>query len=119
MKTERPSELEMELIKEFILLPFVLTVLERDKKLIVDAGVKYPIVYEEVIDSAMERIFKRLGEIRSIFYKNGIKVFEKSRSNIYLINGYLCRGYENEFTLNWDHVKAEVELLVRKHLMQV
>ncbi|ANE48051.1 hypothetical protein SY83_19105 [Paenibacillus swuensis] len=110
-----PTDEEQGMIKEFLLLPLVLTVFERDTE-VIGNNVKTKAPYVEAIALAMDRVTLNLAGLKKEFRLRGIKVFDGVRTEHGIRCSYLCRGYENQFDLMWTYVKAEVELRMKHYL---
>lgn len=110
-----PTEEEQGMITEFIILPFVLSVFDRDAKVIGD-HVKTKAPYIQTIELAMDRITTNLTEVRKEFRKRDIRVFPTRRTEHGIQCSYMCRGYENELELMWNYVRAEVEIRMKHYL---
>lgn len=115
MQTFREGELE--LLREYILLSIVLSVFERDKKVIEESKLKIKPPYIEAINAAMNRITRQLGVMKNEMYKNGLKVANESRNEIGIDCIFLCRGHSQQFQMVWDFVKAEVEVRMQQYLI--
>lgn len=76
-----PPEEAIEYIKRFALLPLLLSVFERDRKLIDSSPIKTKEPYLALMDKAIKRIEVDLYETKLYFYKNGIKVYEEDRTD--------------------------------------
>ncbi|MEC0092906.1 hypothetical protein [Paenibacillus macquariensis] len=108
---------DLELIKFYIILPLILTTFERDHKIIKDFDIlKTPDPYLEVIERAMDSVTKDLAVIRKGFKDRGIKVYDEHQMSNGVHAEYLCRGYHGKMHLQWGLIKAEVFVLMRKHL---
>lgn len=109
------SSEELRLIKEFLILPLVLSVFERDMKAIVSV-VKTPGPYHDALRRASDKITADLGVLKKAFYKRGIQVYQEERLPQQLQASYKCRGYHGSITLLFDRLKAEIELRMRRYL---
>lgn len=112
-----PTEQEVQLIKNYIVLPYVLNVFERDKNKIANERIfKTNTPYVAMFDNVIGKIMKDLSNVRKELQKRGIKVFDGERTTNEVVNEYLCRGYMNNFTLLWGTLRSEVEILMNYYL---
>lgn len=88
------TEEDIKLIKSAIMLPLVLRAFERDKRLI-EATVKTPLPYSELLDLAIQKLLKVHAEVKRTMFKCGIKA------------KYLFRGYHGEMVLLNDFIRTE------------
>ncbi|MFB5269332.1 hypothetical protein ACE41H_21460 [Paenibacillus enshidis] len=110
-----PTPEELQLIKEFLILPIILSVFVRDQK-IISAAVKTPEPYNQNIQQAMDRIVKDLAGIKSEFRRRGIRVFDEKCDQNGARCKYLCRGYQSEFPLLHSFLRAEVAQRMSRYL---
>lgn len=108
---------DIEVLREFILLPILLSVFEHDKKKIEAAGVKFVLPYHRVIELSMDRVMKDLLSIRQEMRKRGIKIAGESHDSFSLRYEFLCRGYRDVFEMPREFVKAETEIRMKQYLL--
>lgn len=110
------TEEDLRLVKEYLLLPWLLDAVERDKKLMQAAGLKFNQVYLKQLDQAQDAISKDLYEIRKQMREQGLKVYEQERGDIALQAKYLCRGYHHRTSMLWTYVYAELKVRLAMYL---
>ncbi|WP_339306943.1 hypothetical protein [Paenibacillus sp. FSL R5-0519] len=103
------------LIKSHIILPRVLSAFERDIALI-NATLKTPGPYVDVIAEAQRKITADLYEVRKGFRQRGIKVYEEVTDNDGVTARYKCRGYESQMRIRWTMMAADASVVMRKYL---
>lgn len=112
-----PNEQEIQLIKNYIILPHVLNVFERDKNRIKDEQIfKTYKPYVALLEQVMDGITKDLSRVRQELRKRGIKVFDGERFDKELRYEYLCRGYMREFSILLITLKSDVEIVMNHYL---
>lgn len=111
------EESELELLRELVLLPILLSVFERHKKVINESELSIKRPYIDIIDAAMDRVIKDISRLKKEAYKKRLKVAKENRTDIGLDCIFLCRGYSQSFQMLWDFVKAETEVRMRKYLL--
>lgn len=107
-----PSEEEIRLVKSFIIIPTILTKLERDSKVIKES-VKAPEVYADMMTFALQQATKDLSRVRRDMFKRGVKVYDTFRDEDGVTAKYLCRGYHRDMTLLWELIRAEAYVMMR------
>jgi len=103
------TEEELQLVKRSLILPIVLDVLAHDIRVLQGSAAKMNGLYAKYLNSLQDKVSLELYHIRRQLRQKGIKVFRQERAKQGLEAEYLCRGYENRFTMLWGIVKAEVE----------
>ncbi|HEY4390439.1 MAG TPA: hypothetical protein VGN02_03745, partial [Paenibacillus sp.] len=107
---------EAEFVKESILLPIILDVLERDRTAVVRAGLKLPEIYSELIELLQKAATAELTRARQGLRQHGMKIYKERRTVLGIEADYLCRGYHYEFSMLWGLVKAEILQRIRSYL---
>jgi hypothetical protein len=105
---ETPEDLQ--LIKDHILLPLILSELERNIRAIDQTSFKMKEVYLSFIESAMNRVTLDLTETNKGLRDRGIKIYEQDRTDLGIKCRYVCRGYHDRFSMLWGFIKAEMEI---------
>lgn len=109
------TAVELRMIKEFILLPLLMTAFERDLKRI-SAAVKTPGPYAELLQRVLDRITVDLAQIRRQFRIRGIKVYDPERTAAGIRAEFKCRGYLSEYGILNNVLKAEAEIYMKNYL---
>jgi hypothetical protein len=112
------TEEEIQLVKDCIIAPVLLDVLEHDMRAITLTKLKLPYPYRRKFRSMQKEVTLELTNLRQMMRQLGIKIYSESRSKEYLEAHYMCRGYDHEMILMWDTIKAEVEIRL-SHYLQV
>jgi hypothetical protein len=118
-QTSEEVESELKVIKDFILLPMLLTVVDniRNKEIFIDK------VQEMIIDSAVESlmnlIHNDLVEVRKQMRNLKIKVWEEDQNKPYLDYKYIRGGYEERFMLLKTVAKAELSVKLGNYVNEL
>jgi hypothetical protein len=99
---------DLQLIKEFVLLPIAYDALERDIRTFEAAPLKVPAVYIRHSRRIQRKIDVDLSLLRTRLKQQGIKVYEAKRTPHSVEAEYIYRGYRRKFAMVWGVVKAEV-----------
>ncbi|MGE6227604.1 hypothetical protein [Paenibacillus chitinolyticus] len=112
----RLSAEEKQLIKEFLILPYVLSVLERNKLIISKTpSFKIPEVFVGYLDHVMDKITHDITEIKKQLRKSEIKISIVTQDESSLRCIYLFGGYEDRMSFLWSLVKAEVSIRLKHY----
>lgn len=101
------TEEDLQLVKNYVLLPILLDTLERDIKIIRTEKLNMYVIYEKSLRQAQDQIIADMMLLRKNLRKRGIKVYEQKQTNLFIEARYLCRGYHHKFSMLWGLVKAE------------
>jgi len=110
------TEMDFTLVKQYILLPILLDVLERDINAINVAPLKMTIVYIKMLQQAQEHVHDDLVRVRKQMRSHGLKVYEENKTKLSVDAQYTCRGYHHSFSMLWSLVKSELETLLSGYL---
>ncbi|MBP1932045.1 hypothetical protein [Ammoniphilus resinae] len=111
-----PPEEVIENIKQYALLPLLLSVFEKDRKLIYSSGIKTMEPYVSLMEQTIKRVEEDLNETKRYFYKNGVKVYEEERTSDGIQLKYLYRGYQHTANYPLENQKGPFILLMKKYL---
>lgn len=101
------TEEDIQLVKEYVLLPILLDALERDIIIMRTVKLNMDVIYEKSLRQAQDQIIAEVVLLRKKMSKRGIKVYEQKQTKLFLEARYLCRGYHHKFSMLWGLVKAE------------
>jgi len=107
---------DLRLVKESILLPVVMDVLEADIKRLSESNLRMTTVYIEMLKTLQQMVIADMYSVKQRMRKHGIKVYPQRRTKQCLEADYLCRGYHNKISLLWGLVKSDVQLTLCKYM---
>ncbi|MFC6332546.1 hypothetical protein ACFP56_07900 [Paenibacillus septentrionalis] len=107
---------ESEGIKQYVLLEMVLRIIDHDVRAIGNSNIKLPRLYESLLRGIQDRVLLDMADLRRMFRKNGIKIYEEIQGKEGLLAKYVCRGYHHELFLLWGFVKVECERVLKQYL---
>ncbi|WP_096201876.1 hypothetical protein [Bacillus sp. FJAT-45350] len=111
------SEEETELVRSFILLPYAKKNLEKDLTTISGSkAFKITSPYESIINDAIKKISVQLQQVKREMHKNGIKVVEKEREEMFVTYSWFCRGYQGEMKYITHNIRNQVEQIMSEYL---
>lgn len=111
-----PTEEDLQAIKRYVMIPMVLTVLQRDKKVIEESTLKTKGPYLALMDSAMKKAHGDIYDTRVFLRSKGIKVYQEHRTDTTVNIKYTLRGYQHEASLPWHIIKNTVESMMQSYL---
>lgn len=104
---ETPADLQH--VKQAVLYPVLMDVLERDMQTLNTLQLKMPRIYISSLRRTQDQINADLVQVRRHLRERGIKIYEMKRTAEGLDARYVCRGYHHHFSMLWSLVRAEVE----------
>jgi CTP synthase (UTP-ammonia lyase) len=115
-QVQKPTEEEHEMILNSILLPMMLTMIERNgKEFEVSTNMlrRYYIAATQIL---MNRIHAEMVKNKNELKARKIRVFEDIRPDDDLHYKYLCRGYEYPFSVMRDVVKSRISIKLGEYV---
>lgn len=100
---------ESKLVKDFILLPLMLDVVENDRGILSAGALKMPAITNAIIDRLQKAALADLAQVRKNMRERGLKVYEDRKTHLGVEVEFLCRGYHHKLSILWGLIEAEIE----------
>lgn len=100
---------ESKLVKDYILLPLLLDVVETDRGILSAGALKMPAITNAIIDRLQKAALADLAQVRKNMRERGLKVYEDRKTRLGIEVEFLCRGYHHKLLMLWGLVEAEIE----------
>ncbi|WP_058303544.1 hypothetical protein [Gorillibacterium timonense] len=111
-----PTATEKQLVKHYVLLPVLLTMLQQDIDAIRDSAVRISFPHIVVIQRMMDSVREDLSRIRANLGLAGIRIYSEERDSEGISCRYVCRGYRETFRMPREDVKTEISLLAGRYV---
>ena len=111
-----PTHSERKLVKQYLLLPILLTMLQQDIDAIRQAALRISPPHIVVIERMMESVRQDLSRIRQSLGLASIRIYSEDKNTDGVTCKYVCRGYHETFALSRTDVKSEVGLLAGRYI---
>jgi hypothetical protein len=95
-KPQEVTNEELVLVKDCIIYPVILDVLERDIGKMKLMDLKIPLIYIGNLKHVQNLVTHELTDIKRELRGRGIKIYEQERSTNGMTAKYLCRGYHHQ-----------------------
>lgn len=114
-----PTAEEMENIRQYILLPIMMTIVENNCRTIETS--QYPLKKLYVVASQVliNLLHQDLVFTRKKLREGNIKVFEEGEVDTALHYRFICRGYEDKFAMMRDLVRAEINIRFSHYISKI
>ncbi|WP_054029124.1 hypothetical protein [Bacillus sp. FJAT-28004] len=107
---------DTKIVKDAILFPYILDVLERDIQVIMASNAKMNSVYARLLRKAQNDATTSFYEVKNRMRNAGIKIFEEIREKDAFTTKFVVRGYQHEFKMFWSHLKIEIQTRLAAYL---
>lgn len=111
-----PSKEEIELVRDYVLLPMILTIVDKNSTAIGLSSYSLKSLYVKASQVLMARIHADMSEVRKKMKTRNIKVFEEERVDSALYYRFVCRGYEETFAIVRDVARAEISVRISRYV---
>jgi len=118
-QTHIPSKEELELIRDYVLLPIMLTIVEKNKMEIALSSYSLKNLYVIASQVLMRKILLDLTAVKKSLKERNIKVFEEERIDSAVHYRFVCRGYEDKFAMMRDVIRAEISMKLAKYISDI
>lgn len=113
--TRIPEE-DRDILEKAIYLPMVLTVLNKDLKVINHSPFKLKQPYLNLIEQTMKTIQLELAQVKQYMKKNNLKVYESNRDDAFTMYTFLYKGYEEQHNYFNPRIRNKVQELMDHYL---
>lgn len=114
-KPAQPAESEKQLVRQYVLLPVLLSILQRDIDTLTQSAVKVRLPYYVVVRRIMDTIREDLSAIRKQLGLNGIRIYTEAKSQEGIRCKYVCRGYHEELFLSREVTLTALNRLAERY----
>ncbi|MBB6735518.1 hypothetical protein [Cohnella zeiphila] len=104
----RPTTEELEMIRDLIMLPYMLTVSEKGLQDVRSTSNTFRGMFERLVQWMMDRISRELSLLRRELSRRNIKVFSDETYDGVIYHRYVCRGYEDKFGIVRETLRSEM-----------
>jgi hypothetical protein len=104
----------ISIIKEYIVLHTILDVMNYEKKVVPQLGLKLPSLLFERMDRYEERAVQELYRVRAQLMKGQMKILQYHKLKDQVRVEYLEHKYKHEFSVLGGVLKAYVEIMLRE-----
>ncbi|MCK9859616.1 hypothetical protein [Paenibacillus sp. ATY16] len=119
VKTDLPTKEELELVRDYVLLPMMLTIVDKNSTEIGLTSYSLKNLYVKASQVLMTRIHADLSEVRKQMKVRNIRVFQEERVDSAIHYRFVCRGYEDTFAMMRDVVRAEISIRISKYVSEM
>ncbi|AZS14667.1 hypothetical protein [Paenibacillus lutimineralis] len=119
VKTELPTKEDLELVRDYVLLPMILTIVDKNNTEIGFTSYSLKSLYIKASQVLMARIHADLSVVRKKMKVRNIKVFQEERVDSAVHYRFVCRGYEDTFAMMRDVARAEISVRISRYVSEM
>ncbi|MBB6632741.1 hypothetical protein [Cohnella thailandensis] len=115
-KIGHPNEEEMYMLRESILLPAILQMLDRKLKQTEWSTDMLKTLYKRAIELLIDRVLQDHITVRKSLRERKIKTWDGDNTDFAIYVNYNCRGYDGNFFVTRDVARAEISVRLGKYI---
>ncbi|WP_040950522.1 hypothetical protein [Gorillibacterium massiliense] len=115
-KRSGPTPEELTMLRDYILLPYLLTMVERNYKEMTRSSMLLKKLFVFAAETLMDRISKDMHRLRRELSQRSIKVTGDSQEDMIYYYSFTCRGYQDKFGITRDLMKAQISIMLTQYL---
>ena len=116
IKNLGPNSEELVMLRDYILLPHLLTMVQHNMESINRSSMLLKKLYQVATQALMDRIDKDIYALRRELSRRSIKVIADEQEDVVYYFTYICRGYENKFGIVREVMRAELSIKLTAYL---
>jgi hypothetical protein len=102
------SKEELQMVKEAVIFPVMLEVIESDIEKVGGVGIRLDLLLIASLKQLQVELFKNHHALKVELRQRGIKIIAERRTSLGIEAEYLCRGYQHQLSLLWGVVRTEI-----------
>lgn len=119
MPIEATTTEELELIRDYILMPHIMTMLDDERQSIERAGGILMRAKLSVHGAILDRVLKENRAIRQELKQRGIEVYNEEYDGEFIYYyKYVVRGYDDTFPITREAMKAAIQLRLTRYVAE-
>lgn len=118
-RAQVPTREELEIIRDSVLLPIMLTMIENAGKDLLLSTSSLRKLFLGATQILMSHVHSELARVNRELKARKIKVFKDEREDSDLPFRYICRGYEDKFAIMREVAKANISVKLGQHIQRI
>lgn len=114
--SEPPTKKELDLMRDYVILPVALTIVEKKRLEVERSSFTLKILYSAAAKIVVKCIQEDVQQLKKALVDKQIRVFEDSKEPTEIVYRYVCRGYENRFVMTKDYMRGEVSAKIESYV---
>jgi hypothetical protein len=106
---------EMEMIRDYIILPVALHIVEKKGREVERSSETLKLVYAAAAKLLARHIREDVRRSKKGLVEGNIRVFEDAKEDNELIYRYVCRGREDRLVMTKDFMRAEISVRIGRY----
>lgn len=116
---KRPTEEELIMIRDYILLPYMLTMVQKSINDIEITSTLLKPLYLAVGRAVTQKMSEDLYSLRRELSRRHIKIISDEQVDMIMYHRLICRGYEDRFGMVRDVMKSEISIRLSKYFKEI
>jgi hypothetical protein len=113
---EPPTKKDLDLMRDYILLPIALTIVEKKRRETELSSLTLKILYAAAAKILVKHIQEDVQQSRKALVEKNIRVVEESKDPAEIVYRYWCRGHEDRFVMTKDYMRSEISVRIERYV---
>ncbi|MGG1514707.1 hypothetical protein ABE504_04795 [Paenibacillus oryzisoli] len=118
-KASRPTSEELSMIRDYILLPHMLTIVQKSMDDIEHSHNVLRQLYLAIGQILMNQISQDIYNLRRELTSRSIKLVSDEQADVIVYHRFLCRGYEDRFGMTRDVMRSEISTRLKSYMKNI
>jgi len=116
---EPPTRKEIEMMREYIILPVALKIVEKISLEVEVSSQTLKQLYSAAAKVLAKNIREDARKSQKALLERNIRVFEDSKDDKELVYRFVCRGREDRFIMTRDFMRAEIGIKIGRYVQNL
>jgi hypothetical protein len=112
----RPTTEEINMMKDYVLLPIMYAISIKKAQEAERSHETLRLLYSKAAQVLAKNIQTDLSKLKRCLTEKNIRVFEEEKDHQSIRYRYICREYEDHFTITRDYMRAEVGVRIGRYV---
>ncbi len=118
-RTGQATSEELTMVRDYILLPHILTMLQNSLDKIQHTPNVLNRLYGTVTQLLMDRVTKDMHNLKRELSKRNIKITTAEQADMIMYHSFVCRGYEERLGIVREVMRSEIQVRLSKYINEV
>ncbi|TVY01380.1 hypothetical protein [Cohnella terricola] len=115
----RATPEELTMIRDYVLLPHLLTILQNCLEEVQNSSNVLKKVYAALTQLFINRVMKDISRVKRELSRRNIKILSDEQADLVVYHQYVCRGYEERFGMVREVMRSEISVRLTKYISEM
>ncbi|ANY69783.1 hypothetical protein BBD42_27270 [Paenibacillus sp. BIHB 4019] len=111
-----PTAEEIHMMKDYVLLPIMHAIIVKKAREAEQSSEMLRLLYSKAAQLLAKNVHDDLTQLKKGLTEKSIRVFEEEKNHQEARYRYICREYEDHFTITRDYMRAEISIRIGRYV---